>query len=207
MTPLSASTLSLAMTGCPMERAAVWAPALDEAMQLVEINTPGRQADFIAQIGHESGGLRYANEIWGPTPAQVTYERDFGKPWGPTLRRGDRNFKAWNLGNAQAGDGRRFAGHGPIQTTGRTNHARLRDELRKLGMVDVPDFEAQPEAMGQPRWGALSAAMFWRRHDLNRFSDRDDFIGQTERINGGQNGLEDRLARRLRARTALGYGK
>lgn len=204
---MDAATLSTAMTGCPMERALVWAPVLTQAMDLVEINTSGRQADFIAQIGHESGGLLYANEIWGPTPAQVTYERDFDKPWGPTLRRGDRNFKAWNLGNALAGDGRRFAGHGPIQTTGRTNHARVRDELRKLGMVEVPDFEAQPEAMGQPRWGALSAAMFWRRNDLNRLSDKGDFIGQTERINGGQNGLEDRLARRIRARTALGYGK
>jgi putative chitinase len=202
---LDPATLSAAMAGCPMSRAQVWAAPLDQAMGMAAINTPMRAADFIAQIGHESLGLLYANEVWGPTEAQRTYERDFEKPWGVTLKRGERNFKAFNLGNSQAGDGRRFAGHGPIQTTGRKNHALLRDELRALGMAGVPDFEATPEAMGEPKWGALSAAMFWRRNNLNLYADRGDFVGQTERINGGQNGLDDRLARRIRARKALGY--
>ncbi|MGJ7611167.1 MULTISPECIES: glycoside hydrolase family 19 protein [unclassified Variovorax] len=205
MIGLDAATLASAMAGCPMQRAQVWAPFLDEAMGLADINSPQRAADFIAQIGHESLGLLYANEIWGPTDAQKTYERDFSQLWGPTLRRGDRNFKAWNLGNAQPGDGRKFAGHGPIQTTGRTNHALVRDELRVLLGTVVPNFEEDPQAMGQPRWGALSAAMFWKRKGLNGYADRGDFIGQTERINGGRNGLDDRLARRVRARKALGY--
>jgi putative chitinase len=205
MIGLDAATLASTMAGCPMQRAQVWAPCLDEAMRLADINSPQRAADFIAQIGHESLGLLYANEIWGPTEAQKTYERDFAQLWGPTLRRGDRNFKAWNLGNAQAGDGRKFSGHGPIQTTGRTNHALVRDELRVLLGTVVPNFEEDPQAMGQPRWGALSAAMFWKRNGLNGYADRGDFIGQTERINGARNGLDDRLARRVRARKALGY--
>jgi len=204
MLKLDAATLASAMVGCPVQRAQIWAQFYEEAMRLADISTPQRAADFIAQTGHESLGLLYANEIWGPTEAQKTYERDFSQPWGPTLRRGDRNFKAWNLGNAQAGDGRRFAGHGPIQTTGRTNHALVRDELRVLLGTIVPNFEEDPQALGQPRWGALSAAMFWKRKGLNALADRGDFVGQTERINGGQNGLEDRLARRARARKALG---
>lgn len=194
------------MAGCPLVRARVWAAPLNEAMDLADISTPVRAADFIAQIGHESLGLRFTSEIWGPSqvPEQLTYERDPIARWGPDLRRGDRNFKAWKLGNSQAGDGRRFCGHGPIQITGRFNHARVTSDLLAMGMEDVPDFELVPEALAEPRWGALSAALFWKRNGLNAYADRGDFIGQTERINGGQNGLEDRLARRLRARTVLG---
>ena len=204
MIGLDAPTLALAMTGCPLKRAAVWAPHLDWAMGLADINSPERAADFIAQIGHESLGLLYANELWGPTAAQLTYERDFSQPWGPQLRRGDRNFKAYTLGNREAGDGRRFAGHGPIQTTGRTNHALVRDEARALGIPDVPDFELEPQRLGEEKWGALSAALFWKRKGLNAYADRGDFVTETTIINGGQNGMDDRIARRIRARSALG---
>lgn len=75
MIGLDAATLATAMAGCPMQRAQIWASFLDEAMHLADINSPTRAADFIAQIGHESLGLLYANEIWGPTEAQKTYER------------------------------------------------------------------------------------------------------------------------------------
>jgi putative chitinase len=187
-----------------MDRAFVWAPVLAEAMELFAISTETRAADFIAQLGHESAGLLWTAELWGPTPAQVTYERDFDAPWTPDLRRTDRNFKAWNLGNAFKGDGRKFAGHGPIQVTGRKNHARARDNLRVLLGTVVPDFEADPEQLRLPRWGALAAGEFWKRNDLNIYADRLDFVGQTERINGGQNGLADRLDRRVQARLTFG---
>ncbi|WP_394485283.1 hypothetical protein [Variovorax sp. VaC1] len=61
----------------------------------------------------------------------------------------------------------------------------MRDELRALLGTIVPNFEEDPQALGQPRWGALSAAMFWKRKGLNALADRGDFVGQTERINGG----------------------
>lgn len=204
MKPLDGMTLHLAMKGCPLDRANVWAPVLQEAMELFKINTETRAADFIAQLGHESGGLQWTAEIWGPTPAQVTYERDFDAPWSPDLRRGDRNFKAWNLGNMRAGDGRKYAGHGPIQITGRKGHVLARDNLRVLLGTVVPDFEADPGQLRLPRWGALAAGEFWKRRDLNTYADRLDFIGETERINGGQTGLPDRLERRVQARLTFG---
>lgn len=200
MIGLDADTLLRAMTGCTLARAQVWAPHLDAAMGLADINSPKRAADFIAQLGHESGGLLYANELWGPTVAQIRYERDFTQPWN---KGNARNSLAFTLGNTEAGDGRRFAGHGPIQTTGRYNHAKVRDELRALGM-DAPDFEAEPGRLGEPRWGALSAAMFWKRKNLNKYADNGDFVEQTRLINGGRNGLADRLTRRVRARQVLG---
>lgn len=204
---IDAATLASAMLNCTMARAQAWAPYIQEAADLFELDSATRLADFIAQIGHESNGLLWVKELWGPeqVPAQATYERDFSKPWGPNLRRGDRNYKAFGLGNAHEGDGFRFRGRGPIQITGRGNYRQVRDTLRAmLGAGAVPDFEVDPAALEAPRWGALSAGNFWRTRHLNDYADRQDFVGETERINGGQNGMADRIARRNRARRALG---
>lgn len=182
-------------TGCvTTTRAAQWLPYVAEAMAAYQINTPLRQAAFLAQIGHESGGLRYAQEIWGPTPAQSRYE---GRA---------------DLGNAQRGDGKRYRGHGLIQVTGRRNHARARDRLRaKFPDRDVPDFEASPDALALPEWAALSAADFWDEHHLNDWADAGDFDGVSDIINRGHktprdgdaNGYADRLARYYIARKVL----
>lgn len=206
MIELSPELLHLAMVGCTSARAAIWAAPLEYAMQVFEIDTPERAADFLAQVGHESLGLQFTAEIWGPdqVPAQRTYERDFTAAWGDTLVRGDRNFKAYGLGNCNSGDGRIFAGHGPIQITGRRNHAQARDDLRELLGGEVPDFEADPKALTQPKWGALAAGNFWRTRLLNDYADRGDFEGQTKRINGGLMGFDDRKERREQARMAFG---
>jgi Predicted chitinase len=84
-------------------RAGVFAPLLNTAMGRFQIIGTERVAAFIAQIGHESGQLRYVREIWGPTPAQIRYE-------GRT-----------DLGNTLTGDGFKYRGRGLIQITGRTN--------------------------------------------------------------------------------------
>lgn len=176
--------LLVAAMGCSAELAVRYAEHLDEACRRFQIATPARLAAFLAQIGHESGSLRWAREIWGPTPAQSRYE---GRA---------------DLGNTQPGDGSRYRGRGLIQTTGRENYRRVRDRLRLL-LGDVPDFEANPEALEQPRWAALSAGDYWDMRGLNALADVGDFLAITKRINGGTNGLADREARHKRAIAAL----
>ena len=134
----------------------------------------------------ESGSLRHVREVWGPTDAQARYE---GRV---------------DLGNVQAGDGQRFKGRGLIQVTGRFNYQRMRDKLRaKLGDEVVPDFENVPEQLERPNWAAWSAAQFWSAHGCNELADSGDFEALTRRINGGVNGLADRMARWERAKLAL----
>lgn len=174
-----------ATTGCTAERAELFAPHIDEACRLFRITTPKRLAAFLAQIGHESGSLRYVREVWGPTAAQQRYE---GRV---------------DLGNGQEGDGKRFMGRGLIQCTGRFNYAAMRDGLRRIVPDFVPDFVAEPERLEDPRWAALSAGYYWHMHGLNVLADAEDFVGVTKRINGGVNGLEDRKARWKRAQRAL----
>jgi len=161
--------------GITAERADYWDDWLNEAMSLYGINTKKRIAAFLAQVGHESGRLKYTSEIWGPTATQRRYE---GRK---------------DLGNIYPGDGSRFRGHGLIQTTGRFNHRRVTQRLRaRFPALGVPDFEAEPTKLTLPRWAALSAADYWDMIDGNQMADTDQFTLLTRRINGGTNGLADR---------------
>jgi putative chitinase len=190
-------------------RAAIFAPWLDWACEQYEINTPDRQAAFFAQIGHESGGLKWTSEIWGPTAQQRRYERNFDAPWPDDPEEAKQpafavNRLAYGLGNVAVGDGSRFRGHGLIQTTGRGNHIRVRDRLRdRFPDIDVPDFELEPLRLIEPQWASVSAADFWDMRGLNAFADAGDFERITRRINGGVNGLADRIARWDAAKVAL----
>ena len=128
--------------------------------------------------------LVYVREIWGPTAAQLRYE-------------GRRD-----LGNVEPGDGKRFLGRGLIQVTGRDNYKAATRALRAVESR-APDFEQDPVALEQPPWAALSAAWFWQSNGLNELADKDQFTTITRRINGGLNGLEDRLQLWARAKAAF----
>lgn len=159
-------------------QAGVFVSALNTAMQHYQIVGPKRTAAFIAQIGHESGQLRYVREIWGPTAAQLGYE---GRE---------------DLGNTVPGDGRKYCGRGLIQITGRANYAKCG---KALGL----DLITHPELLELPQHAAMSAAWFWKQKGLNDLADRDQFNTITRRINGGLNGLPDRLEIWGRARAVL----
>jgi putative chitinase len=184
----------VACTGARIDRAQRFLPHLQFAMDEYSINTPRRIAAFLSEVGHESGGLHWTTEIWGPTAIQLRYE---GRA---------------DLGNTQPGDGEKFKGHGLLQDTGRANHARARDRLRKrFPDLAVPDFEEDPDALALPQWAALSAADYWDEHGLNIYADTDDIDGVCDVINRGHKtlkygdaiGFPDRLARYGAAEAAL----
>lgn len=143
-----------------------------------QIIGPKRMAAFIAQIGHESGQLQYVREIWGPTAAQLRYE---GRA---------------DLGNTVTGDGSRYRGRGLIQITGRANYAACGEALG----IDLIN---HPELLEQPQYACLSAAWFWAMKGLNTLADAGEFNTVTRRINGGLNGLADRLSLWVKAREVL----
>jgi putative chitinase len=157
-------------TGARIDRATEWLPYIEAAMTEFDITTPERQAAFLAQIGHESGGLHWTTELWGPTITQQHYE---GRA---------------DLGNTEAGDGFKFRGRGLIQTTGRANYA-------KTGEALGVDLLANPEQLALPELAARSAAWFWKSHGLNELADVGDFMRITRKINGGTNGYDDRVAK------------
>jgi putative chitinase len=154
-------------------------PYIIEAMDEGNIKTPSRVAAFLAQLAHESGEYRFMQEIWGPTDAQLGYE---GRA---------------DLGNYKQGDGRRFAGHGPIQITGRANHKACGEAL---GL----DLISEPLLITMPEHGTRAAVWFWNRHNLSKLADVDWFKTITRFINGGYNGLADRRQYWDRNRALLG---
>jgi Predicted chitinase len=209
---LTVVQLALA-TGAQRSRASAMFEGLNDAIELFNINTEARVGMLLTNVGHETLRLRYLSEVWGPTKQQRRYERDFTKPWPSTpaeeKRARDRdphfaaNRLAWVLGNDAKGDGKRYAGHGFLQNTGKTNHRLATQRLRKrLPMLQVPDFELAPSQLATPYWGWMAAAEYaervgcWEAADEGRFDNFCDLInlGRETSAEGDSNGYEDRLA-------------
>jgi len=146
-------------------RAPFFIDYLNHTMFEFGINNRARRAAFIAQIGHESGQLRYVRELASGT----NYE---GRA---------------DLGNVHLGDGQRFKGRGLIQVTGRFNYAACG---KRLGL----DLISHPYLLERPQYACRSAGWFWEVKKLNALVDAGDFVTLTRRINGGLNGLIERRA-------------
>lgn len=147
---------------------------LPEVFEKYEINTRLRMAHFLAQIAHESAHFRTLEEY----ASGQAYE-------------GRRD-----LGNVQRGDGRRYKGRGAIQLTGRFNY-------RKFGNLLDLDLENNPELAASPKVSAYTAGEYWRQKGLNELADLDNVKQITRKINGGYNGLQDRIDKLHRAKAVL----
>ncbi|AOT25360.1 endolysin [Ochrobactrum phage POA1180] len=159
---------------------AAFGPLLPEFLVRFEVTTPLRIAHFLAQLAHESDGFCAIEEY----ASGAAYEgRD-------------------DLGNTQAGDGRRFKGRSPIQLTGRANYRDFTRWIRQF-VPDAPDFERNPELVATWPWAAWAVFFFWSTKGLNAIADRDDLLAATKRINGGTNGLTDRAAYLKKAKTII----
>ena len=175
---MSATQLSvkqlLAIMPLAGRRAGLFLAPLNVAMAQFGIDTPLRQASFLAQVAHESGQLLWLREL----ASGAAYE---GRS---------------DLGNVVAGDGVRFKGRGLLQITGRANYAACGVALRL-------DLLAAPQLLEQPGAACRSAGWFWQSRGLNRLADAGDQERITRRINGGINGLAERLALYQVARKVL----
>lgn len=150
------------------------------------LDKPHRLAHYLAQLAHESGGFKYDREIWGPTKAQKGYDT------------------RTDLGNTAAvdGDGELYKGRGPIQITGKANYTAFRDWCRKL-RFGPPDFVANPDAVNTDPWEGLGPIWYWSTRKLNDLADENNVEQITKRINGGTNGLADRIDNYVRSALVL----
>lgn len=164
---MTALLLALCSRTAPAGRLEQLGPALAQYMRGSGVWSALRIQHFLAQAMHETGGFRYLQELWGPTPAQRRYE---GRA---------------DLGNVRAGDGQRYLGRGIFQLTGRANY---RDFGSKIG---VP-LENEPARAADPVVSVQIAVAYWLDRSINAKADADDLEGVTRKINGGLNGLADR---------------
>ena len=183
-----------------------WFRHVVKAMQEFGITEPLDQAMFIAQVGHESAGFTALTENLNYTPAALV--ATFGKritqqqadalgrtPEHPARQDAIANLVyAGRLGNKSSHDGWKYRGRGLIQITGLQNY-------RDCGTGLCLDLVTQPELLEQDEHAARSAAWFFTSKGCLKYSG--DVVRTTLIINGGQNGIEDRRARFVRAKAAL----
>ena len=137
------------------------------------LTTPKRVVHYLAQVFHESGALRYTEEI--ASGEKYEWRKD--------------------LGNTQPGDGKRFKGRAYIQLTGRFNY----EKFNKFDLC-MKDIVNHPEEVAKFPLNQIASMWFWQTHKLNEVADLDDGgkIGEdivtriTRKVNGGINGLSQR---------------
>jgi putative chitinase len=178
--PLTLEQLRRVYPRLSQAEAARYLRPLNAAMREAGITSARRMAAFLAQVGHESAELRY----WEELASGAAYE---GRK---------------DLGNTEPGDGVRYKGRGPIQLTGRANYRAAGAALR------VP-LEARPELAATPDVGFRVAGWYWGSRALNGLADAgtlEAFRAITQRVNGGQNGAEQRERYWRTALAVLGGG-
>lgn len=139
--------------------------AIKAALDKEGVTNPEARAQILAQTAHESGGFKYTEEI-------ASGERYEGRK---------------DLGNVQPGDGLRYKGRGFLQVTGRSNYESI---SKDLGV----DFVSNPDKLADQKYAAESALWFFKRPwNAKRIKDWGDTKAVTKVVNGGYNGLEERI--------------
>lgn len=139
---------------------------LNKTMDRYEINTSLKKSHFLAQIAHESGSLKYNEEISS----------------------GEQYEGRMDLGNTEIGDGKKFKGRGLIQLTGRSNYQAYEKHIQ-TNLTNDSNSEIVSKNI---EFCVDVAGWFWNKKNLNQYAEKDDIISITKRINGGLNGLDDR---------------
>jgi putative chitinase len=178
-------------------KAEEWIDAINETCDRFDISTPERQACFLGQCAHESGGfsalqenLNYKQEglcrVW---PKRFPTIED-AEPYHKQPQKIANKVYASRMGNGDegSGEGWKYRGRGLIQLTGKDNY-------RACGEALGVDLLANPDLVATPQYAALSAGWFWDKNRLNSYADKNDMQGLTKKINGGTHGIEDRIAR------------
>lgn len=173
-----------------------------------EINTPLRLAHFLAQCSHESGSFKAVSEnlnyssdglkkIFGkyfPGDLSTQYARNpekiASRVYGSRMGNGDESTK----------EGYKFRGRGYIQLTGKSNYQLFSTSIGE-------DVTTNPDLLST-KYALASAAWFFKKNNLNSISDKgkSDIVVKelTKRINGGYNGLEDRILQTKKFTKLLG---
>jgi putative chitinase len=172
-----------------------WLEPLKETFEKYEINTPRRQACFLGQCMHESGGFKFLKEnlnysakgLVATWPSRFPNE-EYAEEYARKPERIANKVYSGRMGNTEDGDGAKYIGRGLIQLTGKDNYKAVTEALGE-------DLLANPQLLEEPRYAALSAGWFWNKKGLNALADANDIETMTKRINGGSIGIADRKAK------------
>jgi putative chitinase len=183
-----------------------WLEPLKETFERYNINTAKRQAAFIGQCMHESGGFKLLEEnlnysdkaLMATWPSRFPNE-EVANQYARNPEKIANKVYGGRMGNGteETGDGWKYRGRGIKQLTGKENYERCGSSL---GI----DLVSNPDLLLEPKYAALSAGWFWSKHNLNDLADKSDIETMTKRINGGFLGLDARKAAIAKVESVLG---
>jgi len=151
-----------AVYGCTLSVAQL--ADLNNCLGKFQINTAPRIRHFLSQTAHESGGLRWLQEL---DDGSYLEGRD-------------------DLGNVNPGDGPKYKGAGVIQLTGRANYQAFSKAIGDPKVMDGCDYVATT-------YPFTSAGFWWSNNNMNALCDNNATVEDiTLKVNGGYNGLDDR---------------
>ena len=183
-----------------------WLDGLNDCFEKYAINTPERQACFLAQVMHESNSFKALSEnlnysaqgLMRTWPSRFP-DLDVAEKYEHNPEKIANKVYAGRMGNIEEGDGWKYHGRGLIQLTGRENYANF-------GLNAGVDVLSNPDLLTTPEYASLSAGWYWNKRNLNELADKMDIEGITKKINGGTIGLEDRKARTQKVLAILRNG-
>ena len=190
---LKKSDLVAAMPSADITDIDFYFDSLNKVLPEFGIDTPLRISHFMAQIGHESGCLRFNKE-------NLNYSANalisvFGK-YFDTEQKAEACARkpqeianivyAGRMGNTDTNDGWKYRGRGLIQLTGKYNYQQCGEALG-IDLVNNPDLVNSDSEVC-----VKVACWYWTIKKLNYYADKDDISRITKLINGGYNGLDHR---------------
>lgn len=182
-----------------------WLQWIQKACDRYSINNVVRQAAFLGQCMHESNNFKTLVEnlnysanglmsIWGSRFPNLEIANKYARH--PDMIANKVYANRMGNGNEESGEGWAYRGRGIIQCTGKDLYKTLSDALNI-------DLIANPDLLMEMPYAAMSAGWFWNKKGLNAIADAKDYKEMTRRINGGYNGLDDRIAKINKAMEVL----
>lgn len=218
---LNAELLSRA-TGAQPDVATLLLPFMLGTLKAYEINTTVRISAFLSQAAHESGSFSRMEEnlnysakrlavVWPRRFARTDVNGDYVKDEKNKNEPNDLALALANRperlachvyadrngnGSVESGDGWKYRGRGIFQLTGKANYRAASDALNET-------FVEEPDRVKLPFNACLTAGWYWSSKRLSKFADTEDLEGLSKAINGGLNGLDERVAAYHKAKAVL----
>jgi len=163
---------------------------LDYAMSQFDINKKNRIAMFMAQIGVESGGLKFKQENLNYSAQRLlqVFPRHFRgidpNQYARNPQKIANRVYANRMGNGpeESGDGWKYRGRGLIQLTGKSNYQAFATDM-DMSLEEVVSYMETDEG------ACMSAGWFWDNNNLNPLADRGNIDEVSRIINAGPAGL------------------